>query len=97
VVSRASPQGLPPAALAAALAAPAGPSLAAWAGADLGPQGYLVMRVNRVLERQAPSPEQAAQERQQLAQLWAQAETQAYLQALRARYKTEIVKPASKE
>ena len=91
VVSRANPQGLPPAALTAALSAPAGPSVAAWAGVDLGPQGYWVLRVNRVLERQAPSAEQAAQERQQLVQLWAQAETRAYLQALRARYKTEIV------
>lgn len=92
VVSRNNPQGLPPAALAAAMAAPAGPSVAAWAGVDLGAQGYWVMRVNRVLERQAPSADQAAQERQQLQQLWAQAETRAYLQALRARYKVEIVK-----
>lgn len=97
VVSRANPQGLPPAALTAALAAPAGPSVAAWAGVDLGAQGYWVLRVNRVLERQAPSAEQAAQERQQLEQLWAQAETRAYLLALRTRYKTEIVKPAGND
>lgn len=94
-VSRASPQDLPPAALSAALAAPAGPSVAAWTGVDLGPQGYWVIRVNRVLEREPPAPAQAAQEQQQLVQLWAQAETRAYLQTLRARYKTEILKPAA--
>jgi len=94
-VSRANPQGLPAAALTAALAAPAGPSVSAWTGVDLGAQGYWVIRVNRVLDREPPVAAQAAQERQQLVQLWAQAETRAYLQALRTRYKAEIVQPAA--
>jgi peptidyl-prolyl cis-trans isomerase D len=97
VVSRASAQGLPAVALAAVMAAPAGPSVAAWTGVDLGAQGYWVIRINRVLERTPPTPTQATQERQQLVQLWAQAETRAYLQALRARYKTEILTPAATE
>jgi peptidyl-prolyl cis-trans isomerase D len=91
VVSRVNPQGLPEPALASALRAPAGPSVPAWASADLGAEGFAVLRVNRVLPREAPDAARAQQERAQLGGLWAQAESQAYLDALRARYKAKII------
>jgi len=93
-VSRAEPLGLPPPVLMAALSA-AAPTAAAptWVGVDLGDDGFVVLRVNRVQERTAPEAERAAQERQQLAQLWARAETQAYLKSLRARFGVEILVP----
>ena len=76
--------------MTAALSAPAGGNVSAWAGVDLAGDGYMVVRVNRVLERDAPSAEVATQELAQLGQMWAQAEAQAYLQALRAHYKVQI-------
>jgi peptidyl-prolyl cis-trans isomerase D len=91
VVSRIDDQGLPGPALGAALSASAGPSTAAWTSADLGADGVMVIRVNRVLEREAPDAVRASLERNQLAELWAQAEAQAYLQALRARYKVQVL------
>ena len=91
VVSRIEPQDLPPVALGAALSAAAGPSTAAWTQADLGPDGMMVIRVNRVLEREAPDDVRAGLERNQLAELWGQAEVQAYLQALRARFKVQVL------
>ncbi|GAB3189241.1 SurA N-terminal domain-containing protein [Hydrogenophaga aquatica] len=90
VISRTNVQGLPVAAVTAALSAPAGASVAAWTGVELGNEGYMVIRVNRVLDREAPSAEAAAQERSQLGQLWTQAESQAYLLALRAHYKVQV-------
>ena len=90
VISRANVQGLPVPAVTAALSVPAGTSVAAWTGADLAGEGYMVIRVNRVLEREAPSAEASTQERAQLGQMWAQAEAQAYLQALRAHYKVQV-------
>jgi len=92
VVSRVDARNLPPAALTAALAAPADPSsTAAWALANLGADGAMVIRVNRVLKREAPDAVVASLERNQLAELWAEAEVHAYLQALRSRFKVEIL------
>ncbi len=91
VVSRIDDRNLPPAALTAALSANAGPSTVAWTEADLGADGVMVIRVNRVLEREAPDPVRASLERNQLAELWAQAEVEAYLQALRSRFKVQIL------
>ncbi|KJS72311.1 MAG: hypothetical protein JM57_06085, partial [Comamonadaceae bacterium BICA1-1] len=58
-----------------------------------GPDGYAVIRINRVLEREAPDAVRAGLERNQLADLWAQAETQAYLRHLRTRFEVEILQP----
>ncbi|MEY5098278.1 MAG: hypothetical protein RJA36_997 [Pseudomonadota bacterium] len=91
VVSRMQMQGLAQPVVAAALSAPLREGQPAWAGVDLGAQGYAVVRVNKALGREAPAQEQAQQERQQLGQLWGQAEVQAYLQALKSRYKAKIL------
>lgn len=62
-------------------------------GIDLGAQGYVIARVNRVTTRPSPSPEQLKQEREQLAQVWATAQTQAYAKLLQQRFKMEIKVP----
>jgi peptidyl-prolyl cis-trans isomerase D len=91
VVSRMQPQGLPARLLAAAMTAQLAKEAPAWAGVDLGEQGYAVVRVNKVLPREAPVAAQAEQERQQLNQLWAQAEGKLFLQALRKRHEAVVL------
>ncbi|MFZ9184269.1 MAG: SurA N-terminal domain-containing protein [Hylemonella sp.] len=68
-------------------------SLPSLLGVDLGAQGYVIARVNRVIPRSNPSPEQLKQEREQLAQVWATAQTQAYAKMLQQRFKMEIKVP----
>ena len=68
-------------------------TLPAWVGVDLGLQGYAVVRINKVLERSAPSDDRNKQERAQYAQWVASAEDQAYLELLKARYKVQIKVP----
>jgi peptidyl-prolyl cis-trans isomerase D len=58
---------------------------------DLGTDGYAVLRVNKIVPREAQPEAQAAQTRQQFAQLWGQAEIQAYLQALKKQFKVELL------
>ncbi len=72
--------------------------LPAWVGVDLGSQGYVVARVNKLVPRDAASAQQVAQSRQQLSQLWGQAETQAYLSHLKQQFKVEMLvqKPQAK-
>ena len=65
--------------------------LPSFVGVDLGVEGYAVVRVNKIVAREAQSPEQARQTRQQFAQLWGQAEVQAYLEALKKELKVEIL------
>lgn len=95
LLSRDQPAGQSQALVEAALRAdPA--KLPAWTGVDLGNEGYAVLRVNKIVPREAQSPEQAQQARQQFAQLWAQAEVQAYLAALRKELKVAILASAAK-
>jgi len=91
VVSRAQAQNLSQPVVAAALSAALRDGQPAWVGVDLGGQGYAVVRVNKALGREAPAADVAKQEREQLGQLWAEAEVQAYLQALKTRYKAKIL------
>ena len=95
VLSRTESQGAPAEVLRAVLsaAAPASADAPTWVGVDMGPDGYAVIRINRVLEREAPDAVRAELERNQLADLWAQAETQAYLRHLRTRFEVEILQP----
>ena len=89
-VSRDQTQAQPQALVDAVLRAdPA--HLPAWVGVDLGAQGYVVARVNKLVPRDASSAQQVAQSRQQLTQLWGQAETQAYLAHLKQQLKAEIL------
>jgi peptidyl-prolyl cis-trans isomerase D len=58
-------------------------------GADLGPQGYAVARIAKVLGRD-PAAGDARQLSGQYAQAWADAETMAYYNALKTRFKVDI-------
>lgn len=90
VVSRDQMQSQPQAVVDAALRAdPA--KLPAIVGVDLGADGYAVVRVNKIVPREAQPAAQAAQTRQQFAQLWGQAEIQAYLNALKKQFKVELL------
>ena len=57
-------------------------------GVDLGDQGYAVVKINQVLP--ASALEARKTERDQLAQAHAQAEAQAYLESLKARFKAKV-------
>jgi peptidyl-prolyl cis-trans isomerase D len=95
VVSRQDPQKLQRPVVEAALRAdPA--ALPAWAGVDLGAQGYAVVKVNKVLPREAPTPDAAKQELEQYKRAWSAAESMAYYQLLKDRFKAQIkvAKPA---
>ncbi|HET9206115.1 MAG TPA: peptidyl-prolyl cis-trans isomerase, partial [Burkholderiaceae bacterium] len=56
-------------------------------GVDLGDLGYVVARVDAVLPREAGDDVPV---RQQYGQAWSAAETRAYLDALKARYKADV-------
>jgi peptidyl-prolyl cis-trans isomerase D len=87
-ISRVQRQGLPPPVIDAALRADAG-KLPAVEGVDLGAQGYVVLRVTQVLPRD-PVPGGDDALRQQYGQAWAAAEADAYLGALKKRYKVDV-------
>ena len=88
VVSRAQARDLPPALLDAILKAPSA-TLPALVGADLGDQGYAIARITRIMGRD-PSVGDLAKANSQYAQVWGDAEAQAYYAALKARYKVSI-------
>ena len=88
VVSRAQARELPPALLDAILKAPAA-KLPALVGADLGDQGYAVARVTKIAGRD-PAVADAVKANSQYAQVWGDAEAQAYYAALKSRYKVII-------
>lgn len=92
-VSRDQPQGVLPQVLAAALSADP-KALPAWLGVDLGEQGHAVVRVDKVVPREPPDAQRLAQEVQQYNQWWATAESQAYYEMLKERFKAHILAPA---
>jgi len=65
--------------------------LPALVGVDLGTEGYAIVKVNKVLPREAPPPQQAQQELQQYTQAWARDEALAYYNVLKDRYKAQIL------
>jgi peptidyl-prolyl cis-trans isomerase D len=73
-----------------------GSKLPAYTGVDLGELGYVVARVDAVLPRETPADENTRL-RSQYAQAWTSAETRAYLDALKQRYKAEVRAPAASE
>ena len=92
VLSRDEPQGQPPAVIEAVLRAdPA--KLPAFVGVDLGGDGYVVARVDKVLPRAEQSAELQAQARTRYEQLWGLAEARSYYDLLKARYKAQILVP----
>ncbi|MCY1166958.1 MAG: SurA N-terminal domain-containing protein [Pseudomonadota bacterium] len=89
VVSRADTQKLPPKVVEAALKTDAA-SLPVFSGVDLAVQGYAIVKIVKVLPRD-PAPEAGAkQERNQYAQWWTSAESLAYYNGLKARFKADI-------
>lgn len=90
VVSRDQPQGQPQAVMDAVLRAdPA--RMPVLLGVELGQQGYAVVRVNKLVTREEPNPQQHAQSRQQFARLLGSAEAAAYLSHLKSQFKAEIL------
>jgi peptidyl-prolyl cis-trans isomerase D len=87
-VSRQAAQGLPKVLMEAILGADVG-KLPAVRGVDLGAQGYAVLRITQVLPREATAGGDAPLQAQ-YAQAWAAAEADAYLAALKKRYKAEV-------
>jgi len=89
-ISRDKAEGLAPAVLNAVMRADTA-SLPAWIGVDLGQnQGYVVARINKVLDRAAPAKDVAQQERNQYAQWLAAAQDRAYIENLKVRFKAQI-------
>jgi peptidyl-prolyl cis-trans isomerase D len=72
-------------------------ALPAMVGADLGADGYAVVKVIKVLQRDAPAPAQAQQELNQYNRAWAGAEALAYYNLLKDRFKVQIKVPRPKE
>lgn len=91
-VSRLNLQRQPPAVVDVALRADSA-KLPTLVGADLGLQGYAVVRVVKSVPRAAPAPDQAKQENEQFAQAVGAAENAAYYDMLKSRYKAEILVP----
>lgn len=65
-------------------------SLPGWAGVDLGGQGYAIVKIDKVLPADAKAMGGIERIQSQYAQLWAQAESEAYYAALSQRYKAKI-------
>lgn len=89
VVSRESKQAQPSALVEAALRAST-QTLPTWVGVDLGTSGYAVVKVEKVLPRDAANAAGLARERDQYAQWWASAEGLAYYKLLKEKFKVEI-------
>jgi peptidyl-prolyl cis-trans isomerase D len=89
VVSRESKQAQPTALVEAALRAST-QALPAWVGVDLGASGYAVVKVEKVLPRDAVNATSLARERDQYGQWWASAEGLAYYKLLKEKFKAEI-------
>ena len=93
VLSRDEPAGQPPQLVEAVLRVD--PSkLPSFVGVDLGADGYVIARVDKVLPQAEPKPEQAVQSRDRYEELWLMAEARRYYDFLRDRYKARILEPA---
>ncbi|OXC78903.1 SurA N-terminal domain-containing protein [Caballeronia sordidicola] len=88
-VSRNDAQGMPPAALAAIFKADSS-KLPAYVGVDLGADGYAIYRVNGIEKPDPVTADRLAGAQQQVAQVYAQAEMESYLDSLKARSKVKI-------
>jgi peptidyl-prolyl cis-trans isomerase D len=95
VVSRDQTQQLPSALVDAALRADltGAPGTPVLTGVDLGSQGFALLKVNKVIPRVAQLEAEAVQARQQYAQAWTAAESLAYYNSIKDRFKTEILVP----
>ncbi len=92
VVSREQTNKQPNAVVEAALRAPT-QALPAWVGVDLGANGYAVIKVEKVVPRDATATQTRDRERDQYAQWWASAEGLAYYRLLKEKYKVTLKTP----
>lgn len=90
VVSRDQSQNVNPRILTAALRAPSSTE-PVFVGVDLGEQGYAVIKVNKTIQRQEPSPATVQKDVNQYEKWWTSAENQAYYKLLQDRFKVEIL------
>jgi len=88
LVSRAQPRDLPRPLLDAVLKAPVA-KLPAFVGVSLGEQGYAVAKILKTAGRD-PVVADPAKSMAQYAQVWADAEAQAYFAALKSRFKVSV-------
>jgi peptidyl-prolyl cis-trans isomerase D len=91
-VSRLETQSQPPAVIEGALRADTS-KLPVLIGTDLGAQGFAVVRVVKAVPRTPPAAELAKQENEQFAQAVGAAESAAYYDLLKGRFKAEILVP----
>lgn len=89
-VSRAKPEGQSPTVLKAAMSADP-KTLPAWVGVKLDGQGYALVKVNAVLPRLPREAASGNQEVQQVGQWWTAAESLAYYELLKERFKVKMV------
>ncbi len=93
-VSRNDAQGLPPTALGAIFKADAA-KLPAYVGIDLGADGYAIYRVNSVEKAVPVAADRLTGAPQQITQVYAQADIEAYVNSLKARSKVKLSSSAS--
>jgi peptidyl-prolyl cis-trans isomerase D len=91
-LSRLETQSQPVAVIEGALRADTA-KLPALVGVDLGVQGYAVVRVNKLVPRTPPAADAARQENEQFAQAIGTAESIAYYNMLKDKFKAEILVP----
>lgn len=97
VVSRQDAKGQVPTVLNAAMHAKLGDGAASWVGVDLGNEGYTVVRVNKVVPRGEDSAELRLRQKQEFERYQANAETLAYYEVLKERFKVQIKVPRPAE
>ena len=88
LVSRAQPRELPRALLDAAIKAPVS-KLPAFVGVSLGDQGYAIAKIVKTAGRD-PVVSDPTKAMAQYAQVWAEAEAQAYYAQLKSRFKVSV-------
>jgi peptidyl-prolyl cis-trans isomerase D len=88
-VSRNDAQGLPPQALAAIFKTDAA-KLPTYVGVDLGADGYAIYRVNEVAKAAPVAADRLTGAQQQISQVYAQADMEAYVNSLKARSKVKL-------
>ena len=93
VVSREQTQQLPNEVVDAALRADlsASPATPVMTGVDLGALGFAIVKVNKLVAREAPTDAIAKQGREQYIQAWTAAENLAYYNGLKERFKADIL------
>jgi len=94
MVSRDQTQNVAPSIVMAALRADVA-ALPVWQGVEIGPEGFAIVRVNKVAARAGVSAAVQQRDREQYTQWWTAAEVQAYYAALKERLKVQLLATSS--